>query len=270
MITLILSLITAIIGAIAGAYFGTLFRERQDEKNNKKIRDIAIKALNIIRGYAKDKKPFSAANNEFNSKINIAEKRAILVALHKLGIPILANEKDIFDIKDIKLGDRIIDAVEIDDAIIQIDKGHCDKLFFIEVDSYFSSNIRVEILRNIAKRYVNEVLCRSTINISEGKITYPKDWFSKFTYGEKINIGVFREVICTSEYFAENGTVIKEKVQEICSEIDLGIWDNYLMWDYNAYTSVVTQNKVNDALIKQLASSDAQNGSNKPLHENVR
>ena len=186
MTTLILSLITAIIGAIAGAYFGTLFRERQDEKNNKKIRDIAIKALNIIRGYAKDKKPFSAANNEFNSKINIAEKRAILVALHKLGIPILANEKDIFDIKDIKLGDRIIDAVEIDDAINQIDKGHCDKLFFIEVDSYFSSNIRVEILRNIAKRYVNEVLCRSTINISEGKITYPKDWFSKFTYGEKI------------------------------------------------------------------------------------
>ena len=53
------------------------------------------------------------------------------------------------------------------------------------------------------------------------------------------------------------------EVQEICSEIDLGIWDNYLMWDYNAYTSVVTQNKVNDALIKQFAFSEAQNLSNK-------
>ena len=52
-------------------------------------------------------------------------------------------------------------------------------------------------------------------------------------------------------------------MQEICSEIDLGIWDNYLMWDYNAYTSVVTQNKVNDALIKQFAFSEAQNLSNK-------
>lgn len=263
MITLIFSLITAIIGAIAGAYFGTLFREQQDEKNNRKVRDIAIKALKIIKGYAKDKKPFAAANNEFNSKINIAEKRTILVALHKLGIPILANEKDIFDIKDIKFGDRVIDAVEIEDAIIQIKNGHCDKLFFIEVDSYFSSNIRVEILRSIAKRYVNEVLCKSSININEGKITFPKDWYNKFTYGEKINTGVFREIICTSEYFDENGVIIKEKVQEICSEIDLGIWDNYLMWDYNAYTSVVTQNKVNDALIKQFAFSEAQYLSNK-------
>ena len=235
MTTLIFSLLTAIIGAIVGAYFGTIFRENQHEKNNKKVRNIAIKALNIIKGYAKDKKPFSAANNEFNSKINIAEKRTILVALHKLGIPILANEKDVFDIKEIKFGDRLIDVVEIEDAIIQIDKGHCDRLFFIEVDSYFTSNIRVEILRSIAKRYVNEVLCKSSINIKEGKINFPKD------------------------------CIIKDKVQEICSEIDLGIWDNYLMWDYNAYTSVITQNKVNDALIKQFSSLNTQELSNKSI-----
>lgn len=265
MTTLIFSLLTAIIGAIVGAYFGTIFRENQHEKNNKKVRNIAIKALNIIKGYAKDKKPFSAANNEFNSKINIAEKRTILVALHKLGIPILANEKDVFDIKEIKFGDRLIDVVEIEDAIIQIDKGHCDRLFFIEVDSYFTSNIRVEILRSIAKRYVNEVLCKSSINIKEGKINFPKDWFNKFTYGEKINTSVFREVICTSEYFDETGCIIKDKVQEICSEIDLDIWDNYLMWDYNAYTSVITQNKVNDALIKQFSSLNTQELSNKSI-----
>ncbi len=263
MITFILSLISAIIGAIVGAYFGTFFRENQDEKNNKKIRNIAIRALNIIKSYAKDNNTFNVANNEFNSKINIAEKRIILVALHKLGVPIITNEE--FNIKEVRFSEKIIDPIEIKDAIIQIKNGHCDKLFFTEVDSYFSSNIRVEFLRSIAKRFINEVFSKSYIDTKENKVIFPKNWFDNFTYGEKINTNVFREIICTSEYFDERGNIIQEKITKICLEIDLGLWDNYLFWDYNAYTNLINQNKVNDALIKQFSSLNTQNITNKSL-----
>ena len=220
-----------------------------------KVRNIAIKGLNIIKGYAKDNKTFSAANNEFNNKINIAEKRAILVAMHKLGIPIINTEKDTFNIKEIRFGNRTIDSIEINDIILQIEKGHCDNLFFLEVDSYFSSNIRTETIRSIAKRFIEEVLTNSKVDFNERKIIYPKNWFNNFTYGEKINTSVFREVINNEEYFDENGSPIKEKLKEVSKEIDLGLWDNYLFWDYNAYASIVSQNKVNDMLIRQFSMS---------------
>lgn len=254
--------IIPIFAAIIGAYFGSYFKVYQEEKKVKKVRDIAIKALNIIKGYAKANKPYSAANNEFNSKINVAEKRAILVVLHKLGIPILTNEKVLFDINDIKFGNKIINSIEIEDAIIQIDKGHCDNLFFIEVESYFTSNIRIVILRNIAKRFVCEVLCNSSLNFNDLKVIFPKDWIHKFTYGERINICVFKEVICSTEYFDEKGSIKKDKMLEICNEIELGIWDNYLMWDYNAYTNILSQNKVNDAIMQKIKSLETQNISN--------
>lgn len=95
---ILISLLTGTIGALVGTFFGTYFLARKQENKIDKVRNIAIKGLNIIKGYAKDKKTFSAANNEFNSKINIAEKRAILVAMHKLGIPIINTEKDTFNI----------------------------------------------------------------------------------------------------------------------------------------------------------------------------
>lgn len=252
---ILISLLAGAIGALIGTFFGTYFLARRQENKIDKVRNIAIKGLNIIKGYAKDNKTFSAANNEFNNKINIAEKRAILVAMHKLGIPIINTEKDTFNIKEIRFGNRTIDSIEINDIILQIEKGHCDNLFFLEVDSYFSSNIRTETIRSIAKRFIEEVLTNSKVDFNERKIIYPKNWFNNFTYGEKINTSVFREVTNNEEYFDENGSPIKEKLKEVSKEIDLGLWDNYLFWDYNAYASIVSQNKVNDMLIRQFSMS---------------
>ena len=110
---ILISLLAGAIGALIGTFFGTYFLARRQENKIDKVRNIAIKGLNIIKGYAKDNKTFSAANNEFNNKINIAEKRAILVAMHKLGIPIINTEKDTFNIKEIRFGNRTIDSIEI-------------------------------------------------------------------------------------------------------------------------------------------------------------
>lgn len=113
--------------------------------------------MNIIKGYAKDNKTFSAANNEFNNKINIAEKRAILVAMHKLGIPIINTEKDTFNIKEIRFGNRTIDSIEINDIILQIEKGHCDNLFSLKLILTFPQIFGLKLLEvlpnDLLKKY---------------------------------------------------------------------------------------------------------------------
>lgn len=57
-----------------------------------KVRDIAIKALNIIKKY--DKQPYTNVDDQFNTDLTIEQKRNTVVLLHKLGIPIIfpANE----------------------------------------------------------------------------------------------------------------------------------------------------------------------------------
>lgn len=67
------------------------------------MRGIAIKALKIFQGYAKKKQTFDMVASEFNNKIDIVEKRAVLVALCKLGIPVVRPVDDSFHIYSILL-----------------------------------------------------------------------------------------------------------------------------------------------------------------------
>lgn len=73
---------------------------------------MAVKALNVFKAYAK--KSYIETANEFNNKLNISEKRAVVVALHKIGVPFEISTKDDFDIKKFRLKDIIIDGDEID------------------------------------------------------------------------------------------------------------------------------------------------------------
>ena len=50
---------------------------------------IAIKALNVFSRYAKQGQTFDMAAPEFNNTLDVVEKRAVLVALCKLGIPVV-------------------------------------------------------------------------------------------------------------------------------------------------------------------------------------
>lgn len=81
----IVTIISGTIGAIIGTYGGAFFLNYWQNRKIRKIRNIAIKALKIILEYKK--KSFSNAENQFNT-LTISEKRAVIVALHKLGLPI--------------------------------------------------------------------------------------------------------------------------------------------------------------------------------------
>ena len=62
-----------------------------------------------------------------------------------------------------------------------------------------------------------------------------------FTLGEFKAIQVLRELVRDQMYFDENGLPIKEKLDTLIKDIDMGLWDSYLMWNYEAYQSVMMQ-----------------------------
>lgn len=87
-----ITILTAIISGFLGAWFQYWFQNRKVNK----VRGIAIKALKIFQRYAKKRQTFDMVASEFNNKIDIVEKRPVLVALCKLGIPVVRPVDDSF------------------------------------------------------------------------------------------------------------------------------------------------------------------------------
>ena len=111
--TTVVTLISGAIGAIIGTYGGALFAAKRQEKHIKELRQVAIKALKIFQKYARNKQTYDVAASEFNNALSIAEKRVFIVALHKLGIPILATPDSKFDIQNIVFEKREIDKARL-------------------------------------------------------------------------------------------------------------------------------------------------------------
>ena len=95
-IYVLVPILTAVVGGWVGAYFGNKYREDKESHEKEIVRNIAIKALNILKSYAG--KSYRDAEGEFNNSISIAEKRTVVVALHKLGIPFGVPSNETFNI----------------------------------------------------------------------------------------------------------------------------------------------------------------------------
>ena len=240
------------MGAWVGTYYGDYFSAKRQEKRNKDMRSSAIKGLNIIKDYSIKGKTYDEAESEFNNKVSVAEKRIFVVALHKLGIPILVTSKTKFDIQNVKFEKMVIDKAEVSAIIKQVESGYCDQLFYIDPETYFNENIRIRTLRSISKRWVEEVFAKSVINRNDNKIYYSDKWFERFTLAERFAIAVFKEKIGVDEYFANNGEIKEGAIKEICSDIDRGLWDNCFYWDIENYNNVTATNSLNVTLTQIL------------------
>ena len=214
----LVTLISGAVGALVGTYFGAYFSSRKQEEKKKEIRKIAIKGLNIINKYSGKENTYEVVEADFNTSLSVAEKRIFVVALHKLGIPILAASDTKFDIQYIRFDKIIIDKDEISAIIKQVESGYCDQLFYVDPDTYFSDNVRLRTLRNISKRWIEEVFANSTLDIKSEKIIYPEGWFEQFTWAENLNIAVFKERIGIKGYFTDKGKIKEGAIKEICSD----------------------------------------------------
>ena len=245
----LIPILTAAIGALIGTFGGAWFLYRRQEDKIENVRLIAIKALKIFLEYAKQKKSFVEAPSEFNTKINVSEKRAIVVALHKLGVPFEPPTNDILNIKRLNFKDVVIDKDEIKTMISQINKGNCDNHFYADIESYFTSNLRLNAVRNAGKKYVKEVLANSCIDKSNSNVIInPDDWSKRLTPGELQTILVLRHQLANTDYFLTNGNADLEKIKILIREIEIGLWDNYLFYDYDAFMNIRAQSSLANAV----------------------
>ncbi len=241
----LLPLISGAIGALIGTYGGSYFLHWKQEKKIKNVRSMAVKALDIFKEYAQHKKSYADSANEFNTKLNVSEKRAVVVALHKIGIPFEISTKDDFYIKNLRLKDIIIDRDEIDAMIQQIEKGNCDNLFFIDIESYFTSNLRLNAVRNVGKKYVEEVQSKSRVEKdAPNTIVSQPDWHKVFSPGELQIIFVLRIQLANTAYFLPDGNADPVKMKTLIREIEIGLWDNYLFWEYESYQNIRAQHNL--------------------------
>lgn len=244
-ITWLVPLITGTIGALIGTYGGACFLHRKQEKKIRHVRLMAVKALNIFKTYAQQKRSYSDAVNEFNTKLSVSEKRAVLVALHKLGLPVETPTRNTLDIKNIRLKEVMIDKDEIEAMIEQINRGNCDTLFFADIESYFTSNLRLNAVRNIGKKYVEEVHAKSRVDKENPRrIINPDNWNQLFTPGELQTIFVLRTQLANTSYFTNDGNADMKKINTLVSEIEIGLWDNYLFFDYESFSNIVAQHNL--------------------------
>lgn len=242
MANFIIALLTALIGGLIGTYFGARFLNMREESKMQRVRDIAIKALNVIKKYSKQS--YRNAENDFNTSLSITEKRMVIVALHKLGVPIGVPSNEVFNIRKVFFVNTIIEEDEINGIILQINKGFCDNLFYIDPDTYFAANYTQFAMRNAGKKYVSEVLAKSRVNVATNQLIEPIDLGTIFSLGEFKAIQVLRDQVRDQMYFDKNGLPIKEKIESLLKDIDLGLWDMYLMWNFEAYQNVKTQNQM--------------------------
>lgn len=241
----LLPLISGAIGALIGTYGGSYFLHWKQEKKIKNVRSMAVKALDIFKEYAQHKKSYADSANEFNTKLNVSEKRAVVVALHKIGVPFEISTKHDFDIKNLRLKDIIIDRDEIDAMIQQIEKGNCDNLFFIDIESYFTSNLRLNAVRNVGKKYVEEVQSKSRVEKdAPNTIVSQPDWHKVFSPGELQIIFVLRIQLANTAYFLPDGNADPVKMKTLIREIEIGLWDNYLFWEYESYQNIRAQHNL--------------------------
>ena len=79
------------------------------------------------------------------------------------------------------------------------------------------------------------------MNTETKVLTEPAELGTVFTLGEYKAIQVLREQVRDQMYFDKNGEPIKEKIDTLLKDIDLGLWDSYLMWNFENYQSVKAQ-----------------------------
>ncbi len=249
----LLPLISGTLGALIGTYLGSRFLSWKQERKIRNVRATAVKALDIFKSYAKHHS-FCDAENEFNNKLNVSEKRAVVVALHKLGVPFTIPTKDSLNVRSLHLNNVVIDKDDIVAMIAQINKGNCDNLFFEDIENYFNSNIRLYAVRSVGKKYVEEVLLRSHIDkANPNMIIYPIEWFKNFSPGELQTILVIHMQLANTNYFTSEGIANEKAIETLLREMEIGLWDSYLFFEYESFLNIKAQSNLANAVQTALA-----------------
>lgn len=87
-------------------------------------------------------------------------------------------------------------------------------------------------------------------------MTTQQNWVEKFSFGEYKIIQAFREQVNDNYFFDANGYPNKEKIDSLLNDIDLGLWDEYLCWSFEAYQNVKAQNLMTQMITAKLTEAN--------------
>lgn len=69
-------------------------------------------------------------------------------------------------------------------------------------------------------------------------------------------------------YFKSDGTPDMEKQDKLKQEIDMGLWDNYLLWSNEAYDNLVKGSDLTNKFLQMATPQHLQNQQNTTTDEN--
>ena len=244
------SFLSGAVGALIGTGFGAILIHWLSRGSTRAVRKLAKSALDVFSDFAKNGQKYADAAKTFNNKFNIAQKRAVMVALHKVGLPIVIPEDGSFEYANVKFEKSTIDKDFVADMKNNIKKAYCDEYFYEDFSAYISKDARINAMRKIAVRYVNEVLAKSSLDENKN-VHYPDNWLSKFSLGEKRTIYVLHKTVLDESYYAQ-GLPLDSQMQKLINEINVGIWDSVLQTDYIAYENMINQKNLADYMLQQI------------------
>ncbi|NCG50832.1 hypothetical protein [Serratia fonticola] len=242
------TIVVSLLSAFVGTFFGTQLIKRANNKKIEGVRDTAISCLEKIKSYCKNENDYQSVQSEFNNAFPIASKRAVLVALHKIGIPIEFAAEQAFNIKFVSFLPEKINKTEIEDMITQIKSGQCDHLFFLDPETYFNEGSVARKKRAVAIKYIEIAIKDSTGKDEETHFLqrFPEGWHTYFSPGEMNVIGVFKKKLCNPYYYKLDGQVKTAELEKLKEEVRLGMWDFYLSWDVEAFDSMNSQRMISE------------------------
>lgn len=235
------TVISTLIGAIIGTALGSWILVWRGESGLRKVRKTAIDALDLFKKYGRQDKTYYESMAEFNRVLNIAQKRSVLVALQKIGIPIASPITGEFDIKNVSFFNEKISLSAIDDMKDQIESGNCDKLFFLDIEKYFNEDLRIRTMRDVAIRFVNDVAKKSKLNTETRKRIFDDGWENSLSLGQFNTIIVFSSKINDTSLYTKEGNPKIDSFDSIIEEIKVGLWDKYLNTDELEYNNLQAQ-----------------------------
>jgi hypothetical protein len=107
---------------------------------------------------------------------------------------------------------------------------------------------------------VEEVLSKSHIDKENPNlIIYPIGWTQNFTPGEFQTTMVLHMQLANTNYFTSEGVSNSAAIDTLLREIEIGLWDNYLFFEYESFQNIKAQSSLASAVQNVLVSQQMMN-----------
>lgn len=237
--TLISSLLTAFIGTFVGAFVVI----KRQEARSRYPRKLMLEVLKQLKKYDS----YQKAESEFNNR-SVVEKKAVLIALRNLGIPLRIDViNDSYDVSNVHFDDLSVNKESIDKMIDFVKKGLCDDLFFKEIgESLYNASPKIVFARSLALRFLDALTTQPGTASVEHVFSSAGMNFNQFQV-----IQVFYSTVD----FIESGSVSQEKIEFAKKNVKNGVFDNLFYWDYRAFSNMNSQRNAADAVVSAMVQS---------------